>query len=124
MGAKTACPGASKFETFILLLRLVFELELLKPPIGISVFGSETCITRPIAPKIFTDNDASVPHLRSKFQVPNFSRFKVIAFLTSVVEFVIFLGKNIGTSEAKRRGNPNNSIFFISFQMALKTCKM
>ena len=51
-GAETACPGASEFETFIFLVRLVFELELFKPPIGISVFGSKTRITRLIAPKI------------------------------------------------------------------------
>ena len=45
LGAETACPDASKFETSILLVRLVFELELFKPPIGVSVFGSETRIT-------------------------------------------------------------------------------
>ena len=43
--AENACPGATKFETFILLMQLVFELELFKSPIGISVFGSETRIT-------------------------------------------------------------------------------
>ena len=82
-GSETACPDAYKFETFILLLRLVFELVLLKPPIGISVFGSETRITRPIAPKICTKNNSYVPHLCSKFQVSTFSRFKVIAFSAS-----------------------------------------
>ena len=45
LGAETACPDASKFETFILLLRLVFEPELFKPPIGISIFGSKIYIT-------------------------------------------------------------------------------
>ena len=45
LGAETACPGASKFKSFIPLLRLVFELELFKPPIGFLVFGSETRIT-------------------------------------------------------------------------------
>ena len=44
-GAETACSNASKLETFILLVRLVFELELFKPPIGISVFGLEIRIT-------------------------------------------------------------------------------
>ena len=38
LGAETAWPDASEFETFIFLVRLVFELELYKPPIGISVF--------------------------------------------------------------------------------------
>ena len=37
LGAETAFPHASKFKNFI-LLQLVFELELLKPPIGVSVF--------------------------------------------------------------------------------------
>ena len=45
LGAESAYPCSSKFETFILLPRLVFELELCKPPIGVSVFGSETRIT-------------------------------------------------------------------------------
>ena len=40
--AESACPDASKFESFILLVRLVFELELFKATIGISVFGLET----------------------------------------------------------------------------------
>ena len=44
-GAEAKFPGASKFETFILLLQLVFELEPFKPPIRISVFGSESRIT-------------------------------------------------------------------------------
>ena len=39
--AKTVFPGASKFESFILLLQLVFELERFKPPIGISDFSLE-----------------------------------------------------------------------------------
>ena len=43
--AESARPDASKFEIFILLVPLVFELELFKPKIGISVFGSETHIT-------------------------------------------------------------------------------
>ena len=42
--AETACPDAFKFETFIPLVRLVFELELFKPTFGISVFGSKTCV--------------------------------------------------------------------------------
>ena len=33
LGTETACPGASKIETFI-LLQLVFELELFKPPMA------------------------------------------------------------------------------------------
>ena len=40
--AERACPGASKFETFIPLEPLIFERELFKPKIGISFFGSET----------------------------------------------------------------------------------
>ena len=40
-------------------------------------------MTQPIAPKICTKSDSYVPHLSSKFQVSTFSRFKVIAFLTS-----------------------------------------
>ena len=83
MGAETACPDASKFEAFTPLVRLVFELELLKPPIGVSIFDSETRITRLIAPKICTKKDSYVPHLISKFEVSTFSRFKVIAFLAS-----------------------------------------
>ena len=107
MRAESACPGASKVETFIPLVRLVFELELFKPPIGVSVFGSVTRITGLIAPKICTKKDLYVPHLISKFQVFTFSRFKVIAFFIFVAEFVIFTGKNTGTSNAKRRGSPN-----------------
>ena len=42
LGAETAFPGVSKFETFIRLLQLVFKLKLFKPTIGISVFGLET----------------------------------------------------------------------------------
>ena len=38
--AESACPGASKFESFIPLVPLVFELELFKPTIGISCFDS------------------------------------------------------------------------------------
>ena len=44
-GPETASPDASKFETFNPLVQLVFELKLFKPTIGISVFGSETCMT-------------------------------------------------------------------------------
>ena len=106
MVGKTASPDTSKFETFILLVRLVFEPELFKPPIGISVFGLETRITRPIAFKICTKKDSYVPHLNSKFQVSIFSRFKVIAFFISAAEFVIFSRKNIKTSDAKRRRIP------------------
>ena len=40
--AERACPDASKFESFIPLKPIVFELELFKPKIGISFFGSET----------------------------------------------------------------------------------
>ena len=87
--AERACPNASKFETFIPLVRLVFELELFKAIIGVSVFGLETCITRPIASKVCTKNDSYVPHLSSKFQVSTFSHFKVIAFSSFVCEFVI-----------------------------------
>ena len=43
--AEKACPDVSKFESFILLVPLVFELELFKPKIGISFFGWETRIT-------------------------------------------------------------------------------
>ena len=93
LGAERACPDASKFETFIPLVRLVFELELFKPTIGVSVFGSETRITRPIAPKICTMKDSFVSHLSSKIQVSTFSRFKVIAFFIFVAEFVNFSRK-------------------------------
>ena len=102
-----ACPDASKFESFIPLVPLVFELELFKAAIGISVFGSETRITRPIVSKICTKKDSFVPHLSSNFQVSTFSRFKVRAFLDFVYEFVIFHRKNIKTSDAKRRRSPN-----------------
>ena len=78
--AERACPDASKFEKLIPLVPLVFELELFKPKIGISFFGSETRMARPIAPKICIKNDSYVPQLRSTFQVSTFSRFKVIAF--------------------------------------------
>ena len=104
--AETACPDASKFETCIPLVRLVFELELFKPTIGILVLVSETRITRPIASKICTKKDSYVPHPSSTIQVSTFSRFKVIAFFIFVAEFVNFTGKNIGTSNAKRRGSP------------------
>ena len=43
--AEKACSDAFQFETFIPLVRLVFELELFKPKIGISFFGLETRIT-------------------------------------------------------------------------------
>ena len=66
LGAETARPDASKFETFILLVQLVFQSEQFKPPIGISVFGLETRITRPIASKLCTKNGSYVPHLSSK----------------------------------------------------------
>ena len=105
--AESARPDASKFETFIPLVPLVIELELFQPKIGVSVFGSETRITRPIAPKICTKNDSYVPQLRAKFQASNFSRFKVIAFFIFVYKFVKYAGKNIGTSDKKRRGSPN-----------------
>ena len=89
---------------------LVFELELFKPTIGISFFGSETRITWPIAPKIFTKKDSYVPHLSSKFQVSTFSRFKVIAFFIFVCELVKYAAKNIRTSDAKRRRSPNYTL--------------
>ena len=91
MGAKIACPDASKFETLITLVRLVFELELFEPTIGILGFGWETRITRPISPKIFTKKNLYVPHVSSKIQVSTYSRFKVIEFLFFVAEFVFFL---------------------------------
>ena len=34
LGAEAACPGASEVVTFIVLLRLGFELELCKPPMA------------------------------------------------------------------------------------------
>ena len=108
MRAETACSDASTFETFIPLVQLVFELELFKPPIGVLVFGSETCITRPITSKICAKNDLDVPHLSFEIQVSTFSSFKVIAFFTFVADFEILPGKNIRTSETKRRGSPNN----------------
>ena len=107
MRAERACSDASKFESFIPLELSLFELELFKPTIGISVFGSETRITKPIALKICTKNDSYVPHVSSKIQVSTFSRFKVIGLLIFVDEFVNFTGKNIGTSDAKRRESPN-----------------
>ena len=64
-----------------------------KPPIGVSVFGSETRITGPIASKSCTKNDSYVPRLRYKFHVSTFSRSKVIAFSNFVAEFVIFHGE-------------------------------
>ena len=72
---------------------LVFEPELFKPPISVSVFGSETRITRPIASKICTKNELHVHHVSSKIQVFTFRPFKVIAFFTSVAEFVFFSEK-------------------------------
>ena len=89
------------------VVRLVFEPALFKPIIGVSVFGSETRITWPIAPKICSKNDLYVPQLRFKFQVSTFSCFKVIAFFIFVYKFVNFAGKSIRTSDAKRRGSPN-----------------
>ena len=93
MGTETACPDTSKFETFILLVQLVFELEVFKPPIGFSVFGSKIRSTWPIASKICTNNDLYVPHLSPKTQVSVLSRFKLIVFFTSVAELLIFPGK-------------------------------
>ena len=76
--------------TFILFVWLVFEPELYKPLIGVSVFGSETPIMWSITFKICTKNDLYVPHLSSKIQVFTFSSIKVITF------FLLLL-KNIGT---------------------------
>ena len=59
-------------------------------------------------PKVCTKNYSYVPQLRCKFQVSTFSRFKVIAFFIFVYEFVKYAGKNIKTSDAKRRGSPKN----------------
>ena len=70
-----------------------FEPELFETPIGISVFGSETRITKLIASKICTRNNSYVLHLSSKIQLSTFSCFKVIAFFTSVAKFVIFSAK-------------------------------
>ena len=86
-------------------MRLGFELELFKSPIGVSVFGSETRITRSIASKIYTKNNLYVPHLRCEIQVSTFSRFKVIAFFTSVAELVILHEKKHGEfrREASRK---------------------
>ena len=88
-------------------MRLVFELELFEPTIGILGFGWETRITRPIAPKIFTKKNLYVPHVSSKIQVSTFSRFKVIEFLIFVAEFVFFLWKNMGTFDAKSQLSKN-----------------
>ena len=107
--AETACPCASKFEIFILLLRLVFELELLKLPIGISVFSSETRITRPIAPNICIKNDSYVPYLSSKFQVSTFSSFKVLVFSTSNCRIRNAARKKNLDFQPKRRGSPNTT---------------
>ena len=108
MDAETAFLGASKFETFIIFLQLVFELELLKPPIGISVFDSETHITSVISPKICTKTDPYVPHLSFKFQVSTFSRFDALAFSTLGCRIRNFAWKKtIGTSNAKHRESPN-----------------
>ena len=85
---------------------LVFELELFKPKIGISFFGSETRMAQPIAPKFCSKNNSYVSQLISNFQVSTFSRFKVIAFFIFVYEFAKYAGKNIRTSDAKRRGSP------------------
>ena len=106
MRAERACSDASKFESFIPLVPLVFELELFKPIIGISFFGLETRMALLIAPKIWTKNDTYVPQLRSKFQVSTSSRFKVIAFFIFVYEFIKYVGKNIRTSDAMRRSVP------------------
>ena len=78
--AERTCPDASKFESFIPLVPLVFNLELFKPEIGILFFDLETPMAWPIAPKICTKNDSYVPQLRLKFQVSISSCFKVIAF--------------------------------------------
>ena len=63
-------PDASKFESFIPLVPLVFELELFKPKIGILFFGSETRMAWLIAPKICTKNDSYV--LPAKTQISSF----------------------------------------------------
>ena len=90
LAAETTWSDASKLETFILLVRFVFEPELFKFLIGILVLGLENRIMRPIAPKIWTKNNSYVSHLSSKIQVPTFSHFNVVAFFTSVAKFVIF----------------------------------
>ena len=72
----TRLPDASKFESFIPLVPLVFELELFKSKIGILFFGLETRMAWPIAPKICTKNDLYVPQLRCKFQGSTFQPFQ------------------------------------------------
>ena len=51
-----------------------------------------------------------MPQLRCKFQVCAFDRFKVIAFFIFVYEFVKYAEKNIRTSDANRRGSPQNNL--------------
>ena len=88
MRAERACPDASKFETFIPLAPLVFELELFKPTIDISVFGSETRSRDRLTPKFARRRIHMYPQLSFEIQVFTFSRFKVMACFIFVAEFV------------------------------------
>ena len=110
MNAKTTFPGGSKLKNFILSL-LVFELKEFEPSISFSVFGLETRITLPIAPKICTKVVPRKPYLISEFQVSTFGSFEVIAILASGYKKNANCArkKNIETSDAKRCGSPNKS---------------
>ena len=82
LGAKTAFPVASKFENFILLLQLFFELEHFRPPNGISVLGLGNSYH---VTDCFQNlhESCSISHLSSKFQAFTFSRLEVITISMS-----------------------------------------
>ena len=107
LGAETAFSGASKFEDFILLLLLVFELELFKPPIGISVFWLGNPCHETDFPKICTKNASYVHHLSSKFQVSIFSLFEVVAISGSGCGIRRFARKK----QRDLLGSPNTVLF-------------
>ena len=87
-------PRRFQIRNFCSPSAISFLAELFKPSIGVSVFGSETRITKLIAPKICTKNDVHVPYVSSQFQVSNFICFKVMRFDFLISEFVIFYEKD------------------------------
>ena len=77
-------------------LRLAFQFWARKP------------ISRNLFPSKFALRMIHIcRHIRLYFKVLPLAVSKLLRFLSLVAEFVILQGKNIGTSDAKRRGIPN-----------------
>ena len=82
--AETAFPGASQFESFILLLQLGFELQRFEPPIDTLVFLAWKLVSGDRLPPKFEENVVPfAPHLSYKFHDFIFSRFEVLAISAS-----------------------------------------